>query len=190
MESLGADFPWVSSGQSWGAADQQMELQPDSLLPEAPFLPTGSSSFMRRGFSAEALPRHFGMQQVRAKLSRWPFELASRHICWDRPVQMSAAIQLGESIGYAELSEVVLMILRCRRKIFCNVREALEGSLPSADPITRQQPFTPLTSTCLARPTSHPCNRHAPAQRSQSAACLLHATQSLHSSYGHNTWSA
>ena len=64
MEPLGADFPWVSSGQSWGAADQQMDLELDAVMPEGPLQPTGSSSFMRRGFSAEALPRHFGMQQV------------------------------------------------------------------------------------------------------------------------------
>lgn len=40
-----------------------MDLQMDALLPEGPLQPT-ASSFMRRGFSAEALPRHFGVQQV------------------------------------------------------------------------------------------------------------------------------
>ena len=64
MAPLGANFPWVSSGQSWGALEQPMELQADALLPGGPLHPSGSGSSMRRGFSAEALPRHFGMQQV------------------------------------------------------------------------------------------------------------------------------
>lgn len=66
---LGAEFPWVSSGQSWGGGDQQMDLQMDALLPEGPLQPT-ASSFMRRGFSAEALPRHFGVQQEEDFLQR------------------------------------------------------------------------------------------------------------------------
>ena len=64
MEALHADFPWVTSGQSWGGGDQQMDMELDAVLSDSLLQPTGSTSFMRRGFSAEALPRHFGLQQV------------------------------------------------------------------------------------------------------------------------------
>ena len=58
-------FPWAPSGQNWGPHSQQPELAIDRLLAGAQLQPLGSSSSsMRRGYSAEALPRRTGSPQV------------------------------------------------------------------------------------------------------------------------------